>query len=299
MYAAQNGGRIIRALLEIALSRKWAGSSAVLMGMSKTVEKRIWGFEHPLAQFDLSPDVLYNLGRWADEVEISELASMTGAELGTLIHLNEKHGSALQRAAKQFPKLMLRFRLRPLSHELLKICVTAMRDFDWSAKVHGAAEAFWIWVEDDTGTNIIQLSRILFGEKTKLVDVEFIIPIPGGQPPPFVRIRALSDRWVGSEDELSINFDSLLMPSASVQHTTLLDLPFLAVESLSSVDARARSSFSTRFNQFNSMQTQCFWSLYYTEGNTLIAAPTSSGKSVLTQAAIWYFLPTFCHIMAN
>ena len=41
-YSAQNGGRIIRALLEIGISRKWANVSAVLMGLSKAVEKRMW-----------------------------------------------------------------------------------------------------------------------------------------------------------------------------------------------------------------------------------------------------------------
>lgn len=43
-YVAQNAGRIIRALLEIAVSRRFAGVSYVLMSMSKAVEKRMWPF---------------------------------------------------------------------------------------------------------------------------------------------------------------------------------------------------------------------------------------------------------------
>lgn len=287
MYAAQNGGRIIRALLEIALSRKWANSSAVLMAMSKTVEKRMWGFEHPLGQFELSADVLYNLGRWADELEISELASMTASEVGTLIHLNEKHGAALLRAAKQFPKLIIRYRLRPLSNELLKICVSVTRDFEWSTKIHGGSEPFWVWVEDHSGINIIQLSRISFGPNTHNIDVEFIIPIPGGEPPPYVQIKTISDRWVGSEDQVEVLFDEVTMPADSHQQITLIELPLLSVSSVFR-NSKANAAFDTRFSQFNSMQTQCFWSIYHTERNALVTAPTSSGKSILAQAAVWY-----------
>ncbi|KAH9002313.1 Sec63 Brl domain-containing protein [Lactarius hatsudake] len=52
-YVAQNAGRIVRALLEIAISKKWANTSAVLMGISKAIEKRLWPFDQPLKQFNL------------------------------------------------------------------------------------------------------------------------------------------------------------------------------------------------------------------------------------------------------
>ena len=51
-YIAQNAGRIIRALFEIALSNKWAKASHVLVGLSKVIEKRMWpDVDHPLRQF--------------------------------------------------------------------------------------------------------------------------------------------------------------------------------------------------------------------------------------------------------
>ena len=59
-YVAQNAGRIVRALLEIAVSRKWATVSAVLMGLSKAVEKRLWPFDQPLKQFDISDGSSYS-----------------------------------------------------------------------------------------------------------------------------------------------------------------------------------------------------------------------------------------------
>src|ERR1700742_763130 len=53
-YVAQNAGRIIRALLEIALSNKWSNVGHVLANLSKDIEKRMWpNMDHPLRQFNL------------------------------------------------------------------------------------------------------------------------------------------------------------------------------------------------------------------------------------------------------
>lgn len=284
MYAVQNGGRIIRSLLEIALSRKWANVGVVLIRLSMSVEKKLWGYEHPLAQFDLSAELLYNLTRWADDIEICDLALKTAAELGTLIHLNERHGAALLRAAKQFPAVSLFAKLRPLSHELLRIHLVVQRSFEWSAKIHESGEPFWIWVEDDSGINILQLARISFGPSTDFLTLEFIIPLPG-PPPPFVTIRAISDRWLGAEEEIVVPFDDLVMPPLPVRRTSLLDLPLLRTD-LQIFDERTKHSFS-RFTQFNSVQTQCLWPTYNSARNMILCASTSSGKSLIGQLGIW------------
>jgi antiviral helicase SLH1 len=285
MYAAQNAGRIVRALLEMALSRKWAGASAVLMSMSKSIEKQIWGYEHPITQFGLSADVLYNLGRWADDLDIWELAAKSASELGTLIHLNERHGAALQKAAKQFPTLSISHRVRPLSHDLLKISLHIERAFEWAQKVHGTVEPFWIWVEDEQGINILQLARTVFGPSTTHLSLDFIIPIPDGRLPASVQIRAISDKWIGAEDGCTVPFHDLSMPVQSHWHTSLLSLAFLPITVLKF--HRAEQAYERRFRQFNSIQTQAFWSIYNTDRNVLIAGPVSSGKSILGQLAIW------------
>jgi antiviral helicase SLH1 len=284
MYVAQNGGRIIRALMEIALSRRWANASAVLMSMSKSIEKRIWGYEHPLGQFDLSPEVLYNLGRWADELEIYELTSQSAAELGRLIHLNEKHGAALLKAAKQFPSLSLKEKLRPLSQEVLKIPLRIQPTFNWSTKVHGSAEPFWVWIEDESGLQILQISRIAFRESENVTRLQLIIPLPTPKPN-FLTIRAISDRWIGAEEELVIPLDGLVMPDPPQRRAPLLDLPLLRTD-LSILDQRAKGLFS-QFIQFNTLQTFCFWTAYNTDRNMLVSAPASSGKSLVVQAVIW------------
>jgi hypothetical protein len=76
-YVAQNAGRIVRALFEIALSNKWAKVSHVLAGLSKVIERRMWpNLDHPLKQFNLQPQLLHNLSQWADDWMVEDLAVM-------------------------------------------------------------------------------------------------------------------------------------------------------------------------------------------------------------------------------
>ncbi|KAJ3550589.1 hypothetical protein NM688_g5040 [Phlebia brevispora] len=266
-YAAQNGGRIIRALLEIAISRKWANVSTVLMGMSKAA------------------DIFYNLERFADDYTVSELAEMSAAELGELVHLNEHHGAAIRNAAKQFPTVHITCDLRPLGPDVLKIAVHVARKFNWDSKLHGSIEPFWLWVEDHDGETILQLSHMVFRQSTETLDVDFVISIPNGDPPPSVTIRFVSDRWMGAEEEVSVSFEDLVMPSLTDSHSPQLDIPFLSLDVLQ--DAVLEDALSSRFSVFNAIQSQVFWTLAHTRLHALLCAPTGCGKSTVAQMALW------------
>lgn len=284
-YAAQNGGRIIRALLEIAISRKWANVTAVLMGLSKAIEKRLWPFDHPLKQFVLRSDIFYGLQEWADEWSVSQLATLDAAALGKLVHLNENHGQAILNACRQFPAVEISYDLRPLGYDVLKIAVRVKRSFTWNAKVHGTAEPFWLWVEDHDGLIILQLSHLLFRQTTDSLNVDFVISIPNGQPPPSVTIRYVSDRWMGAEDEILISLDSLVMPTSSPSHTPVLDLPFLSTSILK--NPTVEGILSGRVDHFNNIQTQIYWSLMNTKCHSLLCAPVGSGKSTMARILVW------------
>ena len=284
-YVAQNGGRIVRALLEIAISRKWANATTTLMGMSKAVEKRMWPYEEPLRQFNLKAEILHGLDESRMEYHPAELATLTAAELGNLIRLNEYQGRVLLTAAKQFPSLELAYSLRPLGPDILKIIVTVTRTFDWSPKVHGTIEPFWLWVEDHEGKTILQLAQILLRESTDALDVEFVILIPADTLPPSVTIRLVSDKWLGADNELPVQLDGVSMPAACHSHTRRLDVGFFP---LSSIRVSAVHNRLSHVREFNAIQTQVFWSLMNTKLNILVAAPSSCGKSFLAHAVVWY-----------
>jgi antiviral helicase SLH1 len=286
-YVAQNGGRIVRALLEIAISRKWANATTTLMGLSKAVEKRMWPYEEPLRQFNLKAEILYGLDESRTEYHPAELATWTAAELGNLIRLNEYQGRALLTAAKQFPALELAYSLRPLGPDILKIIVTATRTFDWSPKVHGTIEPFWLWVEDHEGKTILQLAQIFLRESTAALDVEFVISISADTLPPSITTRLVSDRWLGADNELPVQLDSISMPAACQSHARRLDVGFLP---LSSIRVSALRNHFSHVREFNAIQTQVLWSLMSTKLNVLVAAPSSCGKSFLAHIVVWYEL---------
>ena len=285
-YVAQNGGRIVRALLEIAISRKWANATTTLIGMSKAVEKRMWPYEEPLRQFNLKAEILHGLDESRTEHHPAELATMTAAELGDLIRLNEYQGRALLNAAKQFPSLELAYSLRPLGPDILKVIVTVTRIFDWNTKVHGFIEPFWLWVEDHEGNTILQLAQISLRESTQSLDVEFTISMSADTLPPSITIRLVSDKWLGADNELPVQLDGISMPSACHSHIQRVDVGFLP---LSSIRIPAlRDNLLSHFREFNAIQTQVFWTLVNTKLNILVAAPAGCGKSFLAHIVIWY-----------
>ncbi|VDB97030.1 unnamed protein product [Peniophora sp. CBMAI 1063] len=284
-YVAQNGGRIVRALLEMAIARKWAGAAGTLMGLSKAIEKRLWPFDQPLKQFPLKADIFYGLERWADDYAVAELADMSAEEVGELVHLNKHHGQAILTAAKQFPTAQLSYKLRPLGADVLKIEVRVKKAFSWSAKLHGSGEPFWLWVEDEEGSAILQLAHLIFRPETENIDVSFVIAIPAGRTPSSVTVRFVSDRWMGAEDELPVPLDGLVMPSRSTSHTPRLDLPFLNVNALR--HPFLQEVLSARLFGLGAIQTQVFWSLVHTKSHSLVAAPVGAGKTTVAQLVVW------------
>lgn len=279
-YVAQNAGRIVRALLEISISRKWANVTGVLMSMSKAIEKRFWPFDHPLKQSQLKAETLNMIVRWCDDLAVSELASFDAATLGKMVHLNEIQGTAILQAAKQFPTAQITYKLHPLASDVLKISLVIGRAFKWNSRIHGTTEPFWIWIEDAEGLHILQLSHLVFHENTEVLQLDFVLPIPHGSTPSSFTVRWVSDRWMGAEEEIPISLSDLVMPPVPQCHTPVLLLPFLPVTCVHSTLA---SLYANRFSVFNTLQTQAFWTLMNSRSPTLVCAPSGAGKTVMAE----------------
>jgi antiviral helicase SLH1 len=287
--------------------------------MSLAVEKRMWPFVNPMAQFtDLHRDVLHNLSIWADHLTPFELAQYNPKDLGALIHMNHIHGGALLKAAKQFPHVDLSVRVRPLTAELLRIQVEATRGFDWNAKLHGQREPFWLWTQDEEGSQILQFTRVAFlgpreprgagtngrsggdsstnvakgGQWTAgpsdVLRAEFTIPLRAVTgPSKSITIRLISDRWVGAVEEVSVSLQSVVFPRPGEPPTPVLNLPFLPLGVLSESRLETRLG-AWSIPMFNGMQTQAFYALVQTVQNVLLEGPSANGKSTLALASAWY-----------
>ena len=285
-YVAQNAARIIRALLEIALSRNWANNAQLLIDLSKAIEQRMWPYDHPLQQVTtLQRDTLFNLRRHADDVEIPVLRDMEAKELGEMIHMNEAHGQAVKNAAQSLPMVEVSHALRPLSHDVLEVKVKITPTFKWNVKVSTSAEPFYVWIQEETGIDILQWRSVLLRQTTTSVELDFVLSFEEGLPS-LLKIVSASDRWLGSGDEYLVPLEGIRMPQEAPVRTQLQDVPFLNIRCLD--DPSLQEMYSRYITTLNNIQTQVFWSLYHTNMNVLVSAPVTSGKSFLGEMAIWY-----------
>lgn len=80
-FCLQNAARIVRALFEIALRKRWPAMTYRLLNLCKVIDKRLWGWAHPLRQFSiLSPSVLTKLED--KNLTIDKLRDMGKDEIG-------------------------------------------------------------------------------------------------------------------------------------------------------------------------------------------------------------------------
>lgn len=200
--------------------------------------------------------------------------------------------------------------IRPITRTVLQIVLTIEPDFQWNKKIHGGAQHFWILVED--GKYVLPCVKLLLcltvvsllAQNENLYHSEyftlradkclsrnpsdhvhtltFTIPIFDPMPPQYF-VRACSDAWLESEFLVPIVLRDLVLPSTYPPHTPLLDLQPLPKQALKNPLLEELYSFT----HFNPIQTQIFHSLYHSDENVLVGAPTGSGKTVAAELAIF------------
>nr|XP_022293850.1 activating signal cointegrator 1 complex subunit 3-like [Crassostrea virginica] len=284
-YVAQNAGRIIRALFEVALKKGWPVMAGRLLNLCKTIDKRLWGFENPLRQFPiLTSEILNKLE--AKKLTVDRLRDMDPKEIGHMVH-HPRMGGVIKKCVNQIPCLDLEASIQPITRTVLRVRLTVQPEFKWDDKIHGStAESFWIWVEDPDNNHIyhseyflLHKKQVVSGEAQQLV---FTIPIFEPLPSQYY-VRAVSDRWLGAQTSCAISFQHLILPERHPPHTELLDLTPLPKSALDNPSLEALYKFS----HFNPIQTQIFHVLYHTDTNVLLGAPTGSGKTVAAEMAIF------------
>ncbi|KAF9586602.1 activating signal cointegrator 1 complex subunit [Lunasporangiospora selenospora] len=285
-YVAQNASRIVRALFEMALNRSWGPVANILLSIGKSIEKKMWSFEHPLGQFGLPRDVVTKLEARTHPPTIQDMREMSTQELGELVRFH-RMGATISKCVDQFPSLFLETQVAPITRNVLRVILTITPDFVWNDRIHGFSEPWWIWVEDSNNTEILHSEYFLLTRKNLGQPQVITFTVPVIEPlPPQIFVRAVSDKWIGAESVHAISFRHLILPELHPPHTDLLDLQPLPVSALQNDVLEAICL--KRFSHFNPVQTQIFHTLYNTSHNSLIGAPTGSGKTVAAELAMWW-----------
>lgn len=283
VYVTQSANRLIRAIFEIVMSRGWAQLADKTLSLSKMIDRRMWQSMSPLRQFKKMPEeIVRKLEK--KNFPWERLYDLGPVEIGELIRA-PKLGKTVHKYIHQFPKLELSTHIQPITRSTLKVELTIAPDFQWDDKIHGKAEAFWIFVEDVDSEVVLHheyfLLKAAYAQDEH--NVKFYVPVFEPLPPHYF-IRVVSDRWISSETQLPVSFRHLILPEKYPPPTELLDLQPLPVTALRNQSYEAL--YVDTFLQFNPIQTQVFNSLYNTDDNVFIGAPTGSGKTICAEFAI-------------
>ena len=89
-FVLQNAARIVRALFEIALRKRWPTMTYRLLNLSKVIDKRLWGWASPLRQFSvLPPHILTRLEE--KNLTVDKLKDMRKDEIGKKVAKKSLH----------------------------------------------------------------------------------------------------------------------------------------------------------------------------------------------------------------
>ncbi|GFU32706.1 activating signal cointegrator 1 complex subunit 3 [Nephila pilipes] len=298
-YVLQNATRIARALFEVSLRKNWALLTASFLRVSKMLEKQMWSsdsptFYSPLHQFpELNRDALSRIDKTRKHID--QLLDMDADELGQILHcFKERH--IIKDCLKRIPNLDIDSNVQPITDSILRITLSIEPDFKWSDKHHGSgSETFWIWIADPDSDFIYHSEYFILPRKqrfsllkTTLIQAAkqslvFTIPLRREDRPSQYLIRAVSDRWLGSDREFPIFFQDLILPQYRQPHTDLLQLVPLPTTALKNPHYERLY----KFEYFNPIQTQIFHTLYHTDHNVLLGAPTGSGKTIAAEIAMF------------
>ncbi|KAJ2578702.1 Pre-mRNA splicing [Coemansia sp. RSA 1807] len=285
VYVTQSAGRIFRALFELCVRRGWAQAARRALGWCKQVERRMWLAMSPLRQLDCPPDLLRAIER--KPLAWSRYLDLTEPELSELVG-SPRAGRALHRLVHIVPRLDVRASVQPLTRSLLRVELRLTPDFVWTDAVHGAAELFWITVEDADGEQLLHTEQFVLKRAYSGTEhvTEFTCALTDPLPP-HCFVCVTSDRWIGAETRLAVSFRHLQLPARTLPPTELLDMQPLPLSELR--NPMFERIYSDSLHTFNAIQTQTFHALYRTDDSTLVAASPGSGKTLCAELALLRF----------
>jgi len=321
MYLVDNSPRIFRAIAEISIHKRLVRTSFLALNYLKLIEHRIAPGTTPLWQFTyesvntkisknkknnrhvgqgyLSSDICRKIDA-RGLTEISQIMTSYSKDIANDLSIKVATLNEIKELIHHIPRFNITVESKPLTRTILNITLTLEPTFKWSKKWNGLSENFWVIV--DNKKEIIHHELFNFTPKKldeedkkyiprlKEVVLSFAVPFDIEQGKTHARldsvytISIISDKWVNCSQKTVIELAEIDVPQDEDVKTELLDLYPLPLSALKNKDYE--SVFNQNFQYFNPIQTQIFFSVYNSDENLLVGAPTGSGKTAIAELAI-------------
>lgn len=282
VYVKQSAGRVMRALFEIALKRGWALLAEKALKWCQMIDRKMWSTQSPLRQFGKLPaDILKKLEK--KQMTVDRMFDLDSHEIGQGIEYPSL-GSKVYKLVHRFPRVDVAATVQPITRSLLRVDLNISPDFTFVEEYHGHSVSFWIIVENVDGDRILHHERFVLKEKyaDDAAFVSFTVPLYEPMPPQYF-IKIIADRWLGAVTTIPISFRNLVLPEKYPPPTKLLDLQPLPVAAFKIPEFE---QIYRDIRVFNPIQTQTFNTLFSTDHNALICAPSGSGKILCAEFAL-------------
>ncbi|KAI3653219.1 hypothetical protein MP228_002644 [Amoeboaphelidium protococcarum] len=305
-YLAQNVPRILRAMLDIVMKRQWSVASQVVLSLCLAVERRMWGFESPLGQFVFPPNqympyaslftgqkksqlITLDEFRKVDNADFTDFDSLRGLSVEDLAKLvnHPGRGEHLYKVIRYLPYFDFKVECYPLMHDVVRVVVDILPDFEWNDKYSGSMESFWLWIEDMESDELYVFDHVMINKeqyKQKSFQLQYHLPVKYPLSSQ-VYLRFISDRWIGLENVYPVELSGLQYPEA--RYTGLLDLKPLPISACQ--DGLLEAYFDQKCQYFDPIQTQVFHKLYHSDDNLLIGTSGCNDQLTLLELALARF----------
>lgn len=282
IYITQSAGRLLRAIHEICLKKKWSQLARITLDLCKFVERRMWNTNSPFRQFgDLAPAEIIKATE-ASHLPFMSYFQLSAAELSEAINFKGSSQLAYD-LLRQFPKVSLECQAQPVSPSMIRVLVDVYPEWEWNWKVHGSSESFLLLVEDCDGEQILYDEIVKITPKTvnRGFAVDFTVPTTDPLPPSMF-VTLISEKWLHSQWRSPVKMFDIHLPKALHSLTEVLDVQSVPKSILK--NEKFEETFA--FSYFNKFQSQCFHSLMNTNENVFLGLAKGSGKTTCGELAI-------------
>ncbi|KAL5370072.1 U5 small nuclear ribonucleoprotein helicase, Pre-mRNA splicing helicase BRR2 2 [Cryptosporidium parvum] len=337
IYISQNGARILRFIFELIQLSTFGVSERAqrVLEWSKMLEMRIFYTQSVLRHFvyfssldkTLNPNETFASERsnrntkFKGPLKIGSIKKLEDYASWEMIkdlaicelkHIVYSDAEKISEYIKYIPKIDFKEALvSPVTLKIVRLGIKLYPNWKWSQRWHGIREKFYLWVTNPNDGAILYTNQVQVTQKSvnSTISITDLIPIPDEDPPFFLNIRIISDKWVNLDFEIDFNLRPALdnfTQSSYIQKeflqtnsefnsislnsipdiTELLNIPPIPIKSLKYPEIIDYYNNKKIFF-LNPVQSQLFHILFYSDENIFLGAPTGSGKTMVAEIAIF------------